>query len=743
MAAYNLETIKISLLYAVMHHSFLFSNSRWLESIQHPQRTQKSMCCSSRALRTCVGIVERIQRKNSLPIIYIYIYSIYPVVVVPCYSSNVLPSVGAVYRVVRTAGLGGLREASTKKTGQHIDVWDQHQLDITVFALLHNLGGASGGNTETLLLADDGLEEVTEADHDGEHGEDSSKPDPTTLSRQFLRELAGRANFINTKSVVQSVFRFLEVNKCWVDTNFPCKCLKIILDAIEPRLAHTVVSETVGLLDHAVGYDPNIRVGISKALQFVTTDTARYNGSLRHDCSGAGSDLRDTKLLVSPLGSPTAISIFEVVHVLLRRMQSSAEATSFDLPATATEKAEEAVFQQVAIDACSECVQYLSEPQKVDVLCLVARLVDSAGTLESRLLLLRVMLDVARGHTSASLPTTLVPAVFEILLELSAHSTGAVRTMAHKIIHTLMQNEDDLDDAPRVHDESQSFLLLWGSRMVWHFHECAMQVGLGASAGRAIAEGLEPLCKTVKVILSKFGGQVSILLLRFVVGLQSIPSADDRCHPVFAAFVAVVLKQLALASECEPLQNILDERVGSDSNLVALSGFVSGDPNFFDEVIVVRYGDATVSSQHDSTPLFPMSEVAPLIVKALRMAPGTVDAFMIPYVHSSSTPKRVASFDAPAVHATQEQRFGGHSAGEHANQEYNYATMKQTLEDYSRSHQEKQPPGQVFGNALVQLLGKRIRDPARLFDGLLATSDIKATKTPLTNNPTTLFGYIP
>ena len=393
------------------------------------------------------------------------------------------------YRVVRAAGLGGLREASTRTTGQHIDVWDQHQLDITVFALLHNLGGESddsdSANTpsDTSSVLELSVVEPTMMEpadhHDDGQGEEEDKPDPAMLSRQFLRELAGRANFINTKSVVQSVFRFLEVNRCWVDTDFPCKCLKIILDAIEPRLAHTVVSETVALLDHAVGYNANIRVGISKALCFVTTDTARYNGSRsrRHENSDPGSDLSGSQLLVSPLGSPTAISIFEVVHVLLRRMQSSAEATSLDSPATATEKAEEAVFQQVAIDACSESVQYLSEPQKVDVLSLVARLVDAAGMLESRLLLLRVMLDVAGAHTSTSLAATLVPAVFEILLELSAHTTSAVRTMAHKIIHKLMQSGDDRDTAAAVQDEAQSFLLLWGSRMVWHFHECAKQVG--------------------------------------------------------------------------------------------------------------------------------------------------------------------------------------------------------------------------------------------------------------------------
>ena len=620
-----------------------------------------------------------------------------------------------------------------------------------MFALLHNLGGDSDGSSDkstsdTSSVLELSVEPTEDSDrhiNDGQGRE--SKPDPTILSRQFLRELAGRANFINTKSVVQSLFRFLEVNRFWVDTDFPCECLKIILDAIEPRLAHTVVSETVALLDHAVGYDANIRVGISKALCFVTTDTARYNGSRRHESAGAGSGLRGSSLLVSPLGSPTAISIFEVVHVLLRRMQSSAEATSFDSPTTATEKAEEAVFQQVAIDACSECVQYLSEPQKVDVLSLVVRLVDAAGMLESRLLLLRVMFDVAGAHTSTSLAATLVPAVFEILLELSAHATGAVRTMAHKIMHRLIQSGDDLDPAAAVQDEAQSFLLLWGSRMVWHFYECAKQVALGASAGRAIAEGLEPLCKTVNLILARFGGRISVLLLRFVVGLQSILTADGRRHPVFAAFVAVVLKRLAISAECGPLQSIVDERIGSDSNLVVLSGFVSGDPDFFDEIIVVKYGDTPGSDPLDSAPLFPMIEVAPFLAQALQVTPDAADAFLAPYVHSTSTPKRVAGFDThtPAVQATRERRRDAAGCTDNRQLNHNYATMKQSLEDYTRGHQEKQAPGKVFGNAVAQLFDDRMHDPVRMFVGCLAAADAEAIKVPLQNVPSTIFGYTP
>jgi hypothetical protein len=35
-----------------------------------------------------------------------------------------------------------------------------------------------------------------------------------------------RAYFINAKAILQSVFRFFDVNACWTDASFTCLCLQ-------------------------------------------------------------------------------------------------------------------------------------------------------------------------------------------------------------------------------------------------------------------------------------------------------------------------------------------------------------------------------------------------------------------------------------------------------------------------------------------------------------------------------------
>eukprot|EP00039_Didymoeca_costata_P003670 m.69008 g.69008 ORF g.69008 m.69008 type:complete len:777 (+) comp12021_c0_seq2:250-2580(+) len=605
---------------------------------------------------------------------------------------------------VRSVGLNGLRMVFFYSK-QH-QAWDQERLDVVAFAFLNNLQihesdtQDDAGNRENILSARDTDEPIdTDLVLNG---------NPLRIAQECLSELATKASFSNIRMVVQSVFRFFEVNERWEDTTFLSRCMEIIIKAADTHFGHAVISEISALLDNSTAFSAHTRMGVTRALIIVSELFV----------SQKNLDSSNDKITRRPSGPNTGISIFETCHVLLRALVASSEMHEPD-------EEKEKRFRELVIKSCKSSIVHLPSQQKNDILSITAKKFEAAKLPLVKKTLLEFGLIVTSSYEEIEfLKEVLSAELFQMVLELCADEDNAVRKLAHRFLTSLLQKCSM--DQPQTKTETITYILGWGHRISWYLFEGVQLIMMTyISDIELCAKEMQTLCRLFHVLCTRFEVSVATLFLRVLLALESDALNLDRANQnanistITSTFIAVVLKQFATTMDGDELLSYLNEKIGQSPDIVHLSEIMTGVPSFYDEMIIVRYGTCNTDAQGATKFLFPMDKMAPLLIDTLEAADNAHDAFTLAYKHSSRAPQRKMTSTETSRKREKPQTLRSY-ANVGGGPTLDYLAIKQSLEASEQRHMNESH----FNKVMDQLYSSNTQSLENEFHELIGFENV-------------------
>lgn len=451
---------------------------------------------------------------------------------------------------VRTAGLRGLRAVLRKKGEQRVKLWHVAHLDAMIFAFLHNVGASAPGDLTVQCLQDN----VGAAAND--------------LAVQCLQDALSTSSLGNLQLVLQSVHRYLTANECWVgNRQFAADCQRLVLSAVQPSLAHVVVSELLAYLTSTAAALPlPTQTGMIQQLELLIGNaTNALSGST---LVATAFEVADTLLALGEGDGESRAAIGDcfarlaaavpppaAVELLMHTLGGYAEA-----PAASPRHQLCALRVAQRLEGCMPSSSVLDPALLGPVLSDVRRDEDGGkrgATLQLLTALLRAAMP-AEGGGQATLP----PIVRSVL-----------RTLTACVV-----------DRPDMRDDLREVCSALGALAMRYGRRCAL-----ATAGAAIQ-------------LDAVSGEKATSL--------------ETAHAA-TAVAAVALRDAAEALGCSELAEYVEGRLGPHGEAVAEACFLAGRPDRFHDVLLLPFGrpaDAPFPAPWPAAQLFSEPQVRDMLL---------------------------------------------------------------------------------------------------------------------------------
>ena len=428
---------------------------------------------------------------------------------------------------IKMAGLCGLQGIFRKTASDdlQVNIWDKIFMGKIIPSLLH------------VLEQGDYMSETPQEEPL------NSEEEPFNFAESILREIVSRASFGNVRSAIAPVLLHLDSANLWRPSEFAIRCFRIILFSVQNQYSYLVIQMLLSHLDKHVKSSIEIKTII---VEVISTSVAIASS----ESMGA--------------------SVIEVFNTLLHHLRLSVETRSSE--AEKSLKSMKA-FEQAIIQTIGVFAKVLPDYQKSEIMMFImGKLPSGSGnlirtpsyqrsqTLEEdhqensqeeilQEMYLLCLLKVALVYKPEKLSTTFPDTLLDSLLKVSISNNPKVRILAHKIIHTLIDRQDNLpkitvENALKsiaetgiiIKKSSKADVVFFQKRkdkFLWHIYCSASNLSNNPDNIFALYQTLILLCIEVN------DDSMLIELVRFVLSLQLV-NGERTLTKTKAAIHAIV-----------------------------------------------------------------------------------------------------------------------------------------------------------------------------------------------------------
>lgn len=401
-----------------------------------------------------------------------------------CHSADKQPDTRCKLRI---AGLCGIRGVIRKTVSDdlQVNIWDEHHMDKIVPSFLFNL--ADTEVYDIALTNDELLKSVKKLKSkktnepfrkqpqsknlnveivqssfgvslDEESGVQSNAiQQPRAVAEECLRELMGRANYGNIRSVIKPVLKHLDHHKLWNEDNeFAINVFKIIMYSIQSQHSYAVIQLLMAHLDEKTRHqrmkagEPADRLHEPIADDEVTTKVR------------TGIVLVLSSIVAIAAAESVGPSVLEIINSLLSYLRNSIgnyhvlkqrQNVSVAVPTSNVGTAEEnlqdeqledeKIFQNTVINTLGEFANNLPDFQKIEIMVFILNKVSQTD-LYLQDILLKSLLKVSTKHKTLNMAQAFPSNFLNPLLTMSLAKDHQVRLTVQLILHQLLDRHDNL-----------------------------------------------------------------------------------------------------------------------------------------------------------------------------------------------------------------------------------------------------------------------------------------------------------
>jgi hypothetical protein len=383
---------------------------------------------------------------------------------------------------LRIAGLCGIRGVIRKTVSDdlQVDIWDEHHMDKIVPSFLFNLADVE--EYDTVVTNDELLKSVKKLKSkkpnepfrkqpqsknlnveivqssfgvslDEESGAQSNAiQQPRAVAEECLRELMGRANYGNIRSVIKPVLKHLDNHKLWDEDNeFAIKVFKIIMYSIQSQHSYAVIQLLMGHLDEK-----------TRQQKLKTQDNDKYELEEQTTTKvRTGVVLVLSSIVAIAAAESIGPSVLEIINSLLsylrnsignyhtlkqKQMDSNAlrpESRMAEQSLNDEQLEDEKIFQNTVINTLGEFANNLPDFQKIEIMVFILNKVSQTD-LYLQDILLKSLLKVSTKYKTLNMVQAFPSNFLNPLLTMSLAKDHQVRLTVQLILHQLLDRHDNL-----------------------------------------------------------------------------------------------------------------------------------------------------------------------------------------------------------------------------------------------------------------------------------------------------------
>ena len=434
-------------------------------------------------------------------------------------------------KAIRMAGLRGLQGIFRKTVSDdlQVNIWDRAFMGMIMPSLLHVM-------------------ELDDRWKDSAHDESlTSEDEPCSFAEAILREIVSQASFGNVRGGIEPVLFHLDSANLWVPSEFAAYCFKIILYSVQNQYSYLVIQMLLNHLNKHVNSSLEMKTNVVEVISAsVAIASAESIGA----------------------------SVLEVFNTLLHHLRLSVDARG------ESSKSQEA-FEQAIIKTVGIFAQVLPDYQKSEIMMFIMGKLplssknlirqhsyQNSQTLDDgdpenaqnealQEMYLLCLLKIAVVYKSEKLSTTFPDTLLDSLLKVSISRNIRVSKLAHEILHTLLDRQNNLpklsiDGLMRtieqngilVKQSSKADIVFFQKKkdeLFWHIYE-------SVSNRSNTPENIFVIYKTLILLAAEINDSgVLVELIRFVLSLQLVngESTLSRAKVAIHAMVCSYLNFIA------------------------------------------------------------------------------------------------------------------------------------------------------------------------------------------------------
>ena len=433
---------------------------------------------------------------------------------------------------IKMAGLSGLQGIFRKTVSDdlQVNIWNKEFMGKIIPSLLHMLEQCDwpieSPNEESLNKEDE----------------------PCSFAEAIFREIVSQASFGNVRGGIEPVLLHLDSANLWIPKEFAVHCFQIILFSVQNQYSYLVIQMLLNHLNEHTNSSLEMKTNV---VEVISTSVAIASA----ESMGA--------------------SVLEVFNTLLHHLRLSVDARG------ESSKSQEA-FEQAIIKTVGIFAQALPDYQKSEIMMFIMGKLpvsskslirqhsyqqsqsledidhESARNEALQEMYLLCLLKIAVVYKSEKLSTTFPDTLLDSLLKVSISKNVSVSKLAHEILQTLLDRQDNL---PKLTVESLvktmeqngiaikkstkadiSFFQKKKDELFWHIYQ-------SASNRSNKPENIFVLCKTLLLLAVEINDSaVLIELIRFLLSLQLV-NGESTLTKAKAAIHATVCACLNFIAE--------------------------------------------------------------------------------------------------------------------------------------------------------------------------------------------------
>ena len=428
-------------------------------------------------------------------------------------------------KAIKMAGLRGLQGIFRKTVSDdlQVNIWDKAFMGKIIPSLLH-----------VMELGDCWMESAQEESL-------TSEDEPCSFAEAILREIVSQASFGNVHGGIEPVLFHLDSAKLWVPSEFAAHCFKIILYSVQNQYSYLVIQMLLNHLNKHVDSSLEMKTNVVEVISAsVAIASAESIGA----------------------------SVLEVFDTLLNHLRLSVDARGKG--SKSLEAFEQAIIRTVGIFA-----QVLPDYQKSEIMMFIMGKLplsskhlirqhsldnDPENTQNEALqeMYLLCLLKIAIVYKSEKLSTTFPDTLLDSLLKVSISRNIRVSKLAHEILHTLLDRQNNLPklsiDSLMKNIEQNGIVIKQSSKadivffqkkkdeLFWHIYE-------SVSNRLNTPENIFVIYKTLVLLAVEINDSgILVELIRFVLSLQLV-NGENTLSRAKAAIHAMVCAYLNFIGE--------------------------------------------------------------------------------------------------------------------------------------------------------------------------------------------------
>ena len=428
-------------------------------------------------------------------------------------------------KAIKMAGLRGLQGIFRKTVSDdlQVNIWDKAFMGKIIPSLLH-----------VMELGDCWMESAQEESL-------TSEDEPCSFAEAILREIVSQASFGNVHGGIEPVLFHLDSAKLWVPSEFAAHCFKIILYSVQNQYSYLVIQMLLNHLNKHVDSSLEMKTNVVEVISAsVAIASAESIGA----------------------------SVLEVFDTLLNHLRLSVDARGKG--SKSLEAFEQAIIRTVGIFA-----QVLPDYQKSEIMMFIMGKLplsskhlirqhsldndpENAQNEALQEMYLLCLLKIAIVYKSEKLSTTFPDTLLDSLLKVSISRNIRVSKLAHEILHTLLDRQNNLPklsiDSLMKTIEQNGIVIKQSSKadivffqkkkdeLFWHIYE-------SVSNRSNTPENIFVIYKTLVLLAVEINDSgILVELIRFVLSLQLV-NGENTLSRAKAAIHAMVCAYLNFIGE--------------------------------------------------------------------------------------------------------------------------------------------------------------------------------------------------